>query len=157
MVTTPSMKLLRVRWLAGCYTYPETWMDCMMSKMHSVNQGSYSRVEDRQQEYLRYPGSDLQWHQSVSICQAAQVQDGWKKGILCHPFQVVRPKPCQYDSIRSQDVATDVYIWWRKEGMKLGKVCCPTCQVPYYTGKPDGIWVLRPWSRIEGSICAGWH
>ena len=35
---------------------------------------------------------------------------GMEKGIICHPFQVVRPKPCYCDSIRSQDGTPDVYV-----------------------------------------------
>ena len=33
---------------------------------------------------------------------------GTKEGILCHPFQMVGPKSCQQDSIRSQVSAADV-------------------------------------------------
>ena len=32
------------------------------------------------------------------------------KQIVCHPFQVARPKPCQCTSIRSQDGTSDIYV-----------------------------------------------
>ena len=55
-------------------------------------------------------------------------------------------------SIRSWVDTPDVSIWWRKEGMELGKVCCLTYQVLYYPGKPYGIRVPWPWPRIKSLI-----
>ena len=37
----------------------------------------------------------------VSICQAAQVQKEWKRGVLCYPLYVPRLKPCKLNSMRS--------------------------------------------------------
>ena len=33
--------------------------------------------------------------------------------------------------------------------MELRKVCCLTYQVPYYPGKPYGIWVTKPQPRVK--------
>ena len=41
--------------------------------------------------------------------------------------------------------------------MILGKVCCPTCQVLYYHGKPYGIWIPKHWFRIKSLISIEWH
>ena len=101
--------------------------------------------------------SDLQEHWSVFICQTAQVQEGWQWHILCPPLQKAGPKSHQCNSIRCWVSAPDVSIWWKKEGMELGKVCCPTCQVPYYPLKPYGILAPRPWSRMKSLIPVDWH
>ena len=62
-----------------------------------------------------------------------------------------------YDGEKGMMLGTDVNLWWGEEGMELGKVCCLTCQVPYYPGKPYGVWEPRPWSRIKCSIPVEWH
>ena len=38
-----------------------------------------------------------------------------------------------------------------------GKITQSPCQVPYYPGKPYGIWLPRPWPRIESLIPVEWH
>ena len=41
--------------------------------------------------------------------------------------------------------------------MKLGKLCCLKCQVPYYPEKPYGTWAPRPQPRIKSLMPAHQH
>ena len=127
------------------------WKNCL------VSQSTYSRVQNRQQKCLSCLGTNLQEHWSVLICQTACVQEEGERSILCHSLQLVRLEPCEYNSILSWVSFADLDVWWWKEGMKLGKLCCPSCQVLYYPQKSYGIWVLRPWSMVKSLIFIEWN
>ena len=97
------------------------------------------------------------WIRSARTLICIHRSNSMQRGILFHQFQVVRPKPCQSNSIRSQVGSPVIYIWQREEGMELGNICCLTCWVPYYPEKLYGVCAPRPWSRIKSSISVEWH
>ena len=98
MVIILSMLLLMKKWSPECYNFPQTKIDCTISKLHSQSKNIQQRKE-RQHKFRWHHESGLQGFTPVSICQTAEVQMGWKRGISCHPFQVVRPKPCQCELV----------------------------------------------------------
>ena len=101
--------------------------------------------------WIRSANKPICIHMSNNI-----VQEGWQRGIFCHPLQVARPKPCKQDIITSWVSFADVDVWWM-EGMELGKVWFLSCQVPSYPRKFDRIQVPRPWSRIKSLISVEWN
>ena len=82
---------------------------------------------------------------------------GIERGILCHPLQVARSKPCKLDHIRSGVSVTYADVWQKKEVMELGEICSPTFQVPHYPWKSNWMWESKYQYRIKSLIAVEWH
>ena len=71
---------------------------------------------------------DLIWKNTdMHPCQTADVQEGGQRGVLWHSFQAVRPEPMWQHQKSGQHFR--YLCMTEKEGMELGKECCPTYQV----------------------------